>query len=253
LWPTAPGNGVRPEGGWTSVGRVHGTVSARQLLRWSESLAAIARTGLGFTESLYERERFEEVLRVAADISVAAAEGANGVEDADDLVEEWLRAVGQGVPGYVTPKVAVGAAVGNDAGELLLVKRADSGVWLYPTGWADVGYSAAEVVVKEVLEETGIEAEPVRLIAVLDGLRLGFTRVPLYSLVFHCRAVGGELRPHPLECADVGWFAPDELPAPLAGAERWGRHVFAALRGEHVDVLFDRPRQLMWRGEAPTS
>ena len=146
-----------------------------QLLRWSESLAAIARTGLGFTESLYERERFEEVLRVAADIGVAADEGASGVEDAEGLVQEWLSAVGEGVPGYVTPKVAVGAAVGNDKGELLLVKRADSGVWLYPTGWADVGYSAAEVVVKEVLEETGIEAEPLRLIAVLDGLRLGFT------------------------------------------------------------------------------
>jgi len=224
-------------------------VSTRQLLRWSEALAGIARTGLGFTESLYERERFEEVLRVAADIQIAAELGASGVEDADDLVEEWLKAVGQGVPGYVTPKVAVGAAVGNDKGELLLVQRADSGVWLYPTGWADVGYSAAEVVVKEVLEETGIVAEPVRLIAVLDGLRLGFTRVPLYSLVFHCRAVGGELRAHPLECRDVGWFALDALPQPLAGAERWGTHVFAALRGEPVEVLFDRPRQPMWRGE----
>jgi ADP-ribose pyrophosphatase YjhB (NUDIX family) len=228
-------------------------VSTRQLLRWSEALAGIARTGLGFTESLYEQERFEEVLRVAADIQIAASEGATGVEDAEELVEEWLKAVGQGVPGYVTPKVAVGAAVGNDNGELLLVQRADSGVWLYPTGWADVGYSAAEVVVKEVLEETGIEAEPVRLIAVLDGLRLGFTRVPLYSLVFHCRAVGGELRAHPLECRDVGWFPLDKLPQPLAGAERWGRHVFAALRGEPVDVLFDRPRRPMWRGEEPTA
>ncbi|HVC70677.1 MAG TPA: NUDIX hydrolase N-terminal domain-containing protein [Acidimicrobiales bacterium] len=225
-------------------------VSPRQLLRWSESLAGIARTGLGFTESLYEKERFQEVLHVAADIAVAAASGSDGVEDADHLVEEWMGAVGQGVPGYVTPKVAVGAAVGNDKGELLLVKRADSGVWLYPTGWADVGYSAAEVVVKEVQEETGIEAEVVRLIAVLDGLRLGFTRVPLYSLVFHCRAVGGALRAHPLECADVGWFAPDKLPQPLVGAERWGPHVFAALRGEHLDVLFDRPRQPMWRGDS---
>ena len=101
--------------------------------------------------------------------------------------------VGKGVPGYVTPKVAVGAAVGNDKGGLLLIQRADSGIWLYPTGWCDVGYSAAEVVVKEVEEETGIIAEPVRLIAVLDGLRLGFTRVPLYSLLFYCKAVGGEL------------------------------------------------------------
>src|SRR5712671_1713767 len=109
----------------------------------------------------------------------------------DHFVQEWLDSVGDGVAGYVTPKVAIGAVVGNDAGEILLVQRADSGVWLYPTGWADIGYSASEVAAKEVLEETGIEAEPVRLIAVLDGLRLGFTRIPLYSLVFLCRALGG--------------------------------------------------------------
>jgi ADP-ribose pyrophosphatase YjhB (NUDIX family) len=224
------------------------SVPDKVLLRWSESLAAIARTGLGFTESLYEKERFEEVLRVAADIRAAADLGFDGVEDAGGLVEEWLGQVMPGIPGYVTPKVAVGAAVGNDNGELLLIKRADSGVWLYPTGWCDVGYSAAEVAAKEVLEETGIESEPVRLIAVLDGLRLGFTRIPLYSLVFYCRATGGTLNPHPLECQDVGWFSPDKLPNPLVGVERWGEHVFAAIRGEVREVLYDRVRRPMWRG-----
>ena len=157
--------------------------------------------------------------------------------------------VGKGVPGYITPKVAVGAAVGNEAGELLLIQRADSGIWLYPTGWCDIGYSAAEVVVKEVEEETGIIAEPVRLIAVLDGLRLGMTRIPLYSLLFYCRAVGGELNPHPLETRDVGWFTRDTLPFPLVGSERWGDHVFAALNGEEREVLYDRVRQPMWRGD----
>ena len=48
--------------------------TARDLARWSETLAAIARTGLGFTQNLYERERFEEVLHVAADIKAAATE-----------------------------------------------------------------------------------------------------------------------------------------------------------------------------------
>ena len=157
--------------------------------------------------------------------------------------------VGKGVPGYVTPKVAVGAAVGNDRDEILLVQRADSGMWLYPTGWADVGYSAAEVVAKEVEEETGITVEVVRLIAVLDGLRIGISRIPLYSLVFQCRPVGGELRAHPLECSDVGWFALDDLPYPLAGAERWGKHVFAALRGEPIEVLYDSVRSPVWRGD----
>jgi ADP-ribose pyrophosphatase YjhB (NUDIX family) len=220
-------------------------VSAQDLLRWSEALSGIARTGLGFTKSLYEQERFEEVLKVAADMRVAAGHEL----ETEVLVEEWLKTVGEGVPGYVTPKVAIGAVVGNDEGQILLIQRADFGVWLYPTGWADVGYSAAEVAVKEVQEETGIEAEPLRLIAVLDGIRMGFTRVPLYSLVFHCRAIGGELKGHPLETRDVGWFSEDALPQPLAGWERWAPHAFKAIRGEKVDVLFDPPRQPVWREE----
>jgi ADP-ribose pyrophosphatase YjhB (NUDIX family) len=227
--------------------------TVQEMIRWSEALAGIARTGLGFTDNLYERERFEEVLRVAADIRMAAAArleealpgGPHG--SADEVVEEWLRTVGEGVAGYVTPKVAVGAVVGNDAGEILLIQRGDSGVWLYPTGWADVGYSASEVAVKEVAEETGIIAEPVRLIAVLDGLRLGFTTIPLYSLVFYCRAVGGELQGHPLETRAVGWFAEDALPAPMAGAERWVPTAFSAIRGDPVEVLFDLPRDPLWR------
>jgi ADP-ribose pyrophosphatase YjhB (NUDIX family) len=213
------------------------------LLRWSEALAGIARTGLGFTQSLYERERFEEVLHVAADMQVVAGLAP----DTAGVVDDWMAAVGSGVSGYVTPKVAVGAIVGNDAGELLLIQRADSGVWLYPTGWADVGYSPSEVVVKEVAEETGIEAEVLGLVAVLDGMRMGL-RIPMYSLVWHCRAVGGALVGHPLECSDVGWFAEDSLPSPLAGADRWKDAAFAAIRGEERPVLFDRPRQPVWRG-----
>ena len=212
------------------------------LLRWSEALAGIARTGLGFTQNLYERERFEEVLHVAADMQVVAGLAPGTA----DVVDEWLAGVGSGVAGYVTPKVAVGAIVGNDAGELLLIQRADSGVWLYPTGWADVGYSPAEVVVKEVAEETGIDVDVLGLVAVLDGMRMGL-RIPMYSLVWHCRAVGGALNAHPLECSDVGWFSEDNLPTPLAGADRWQDAAFAAIRGERRPVLFDRPRQPVWR------
>jgi len=219
-------------------------VSAVDLLRWAETLSAIARTGLGFTQSLYEQERFEEVLHVAADIRAAAIEEA----EADALFETWMLAVGSGVPGYVTPKVAVAAIVGNDDGELLLTQRADSGWWLYPVGWADVGYSPSEVAIKEVYEETGIEVEPVQLITVLDGLRLGFSHLPLYSLVFHCRMVGGELRGHPLETRDVGFYPRHALPQPLAGAHRWVDLAFRAIDGEVFPCDFDLPRTPPWRG-----
>jgi len=217
--------------------------TAQDLLGWAEALSGIARTGLGFTQSQYERERFEEVLKVAAEIRAATQSDP----DVDELVAEWMKTVGQGVAGYVTPKVAIGAVVGNEDREILLVQRADSGLWLYPTGWADVGYSAAEVAVKEVHEETGVRCEPVRLIAVLDGMRLGLTRIPLYSLVFHCRATGGDLRPHPLETRSVGWFGRERLPEPLANVERWVDLAFSAIdEQEHLAVDFDAPRSLPW-------
>jgi ADP-ribose pyrophosphatase YjhB (NUDIX family) len=224
-------------------------IPEKTLRRWAESLAGVAKTGLGFTESQYERERFEEVLKIAADMKVTADEGLDGVEDAEGFVTQWLGEVGRGVPGYQTPKVAVGAAVTNERGQLLLIKRADSGYWLYPTGWCDVGYSAPEVVVKEVLEETGIDVEPIRLIGVLDGMRLGESRIPLYSLLFFCRAVSGELVLHPLEVADAGWFFRDELPSPMIGADRWADPVFAAIDGVQRDVYYDDLRRPVWRGD----
>jgi ADP-ribose pyrophosphatase YjhB (NUDIX family) len=232
------------------------TSSAKDLARWSETLAAIARTGLGFTESLYERERFEEVLHVAADIKVAARELAEAERDetivertTDHFVQEWMESVGVGVPGYVTPKVAIGAIVGNDDGEILLVQRKDSGIWLYPTGWADVGYSPAEVAVKEVSEETGIECEPTRLLGVVDGQRMGFSRFGMYMLLFHCKATGGELKGHPLETADVGWFGPSQLPEATAGASWWGPMAFAAIEGVHAPATFDSVRDPIWRSD----
>jgi ADP-ribose pyrophosphatase YjhB (NUDIX family) len=225
-------------------------VDPRDLVRWSESLAGIARTGLGFSDNLYERERFEEVLHVAADIKAAAVELEDEAEvarETDHFVQEWLESVGEGVPGYVTPKVAIGAIVGNDRGEILLVQRADSGIWLYPTGWADIGYSPAEVAVKEVHEETGIECEPQRLLAVIDGQRMGFSRFGMYMLLFHCTAVGGELAGHPLETSAVGWFGPDALPPTAVGAQWWGPMAFAAISGAELPTVFDPVRSPVWR------
>lgn len=220
----------------------------KTLRRWAEALSGLARTGIGFTESQYERERYEEILLIAGDIKATADHGLDERMDASGHVDEWMKGVGPGVLGYQTPKVAVGAAVTNDRGELLLIQRADSGLWLYPTGWCDIGYSAPEVVVKEVKEETGIDVEVERLIGVMDGMRLGASRIPLYSLLFFCRATSNDFSLHPLECTDAGWFSRDNLPQPTIGAERWAPTIFAAIDGENRDVFYDDIRRPVWRG-----
>lgn len=222
------------------------TASESDLIRWAEHIAAAARTGLGFSESLYERERYEEILKVAAEMRVSTARHGEGFDGGDtskdDLYEIWSSRVGEGIAGYVTPKVSVGAVVVNDSKQILLIQRGDSGVWLYPTGWADVGYSPAEVVVKEVREETGIEAECKSVLAVLDGMRAGFTAIPMYSVVFLCDAVGGILRPHPLETRAVGWFSLDDLPQPLPAITKRIPGLIDAVEGRPTSTFFDPPR-----------
>lgn len=214
-----------------------------EVFRWAESMAAIARTGLAFSKDPYDHERFEQVLEIAGDMiaSVSAEAPAKA-----DQVEAWLASVGTGIYGYVTPKVGVGAYVGNERGELLLVKRSDNHRWYVPTGWADVGYSAAEVAMKEVAEECGLDVKPIDVAAVIDNMQAG-SSIPHYTLIFTCELLGGELRAHPIECEDIGWFAQDALPDPLLGTGRWVPRAFAAIRGELEHAWFDVPREPVWR------
>ena len=203
------------------------------LLRWAGDLTRIARDGLARSASLYERERFEEVGRIAGDMRAAAVLGRGSGAPAVGLVD--------GLPAGPPPRgpqVAAGALVANEAGELLLVQRADSGAWLFPAGLADIGYSPAEVAVKETAEETGIGVEPVSVAALFDAGRFGYPGLSLYVIVFACRMRGGDLRPHPLETAAVGFFARDRLPHPLVGDGAWVDLAFTAVAGHHTRCAF---------------
>ena len=62
--------------------------------------------------------------------------------------------------------------------------------------------------------------------------------MPLYSIVFQCKVLGGTLKPHPLECQDVGFFSQDSLPEPLAGSGNWVDQAFRAVRNEPIEVQF---------------
>jgi hypothetical protein len=76
---------------------------------------------------------------------------------------------------------------------------------------------------------------------------MGFSRFGMYMLLFHCKATGGSLKPHPLETADVGWFGQESLPEATAGADWWGPMAFAAIGGVQTPATFDPVRNPIWR------
>jgi len=203
-----------------------------RLGRWQTMLKAIAQTGLAFTQSPYERERYEELLKLAAEMAVAMSWQEDEEESVKQFVEQWKAEVKSGAYGYVTPKVVINAAVFDEQNRLLLVQRLDRGTWFLPGGWADVGYPPSEIAVKEVREETGLLVEPLRLIAILDGFKHKFSLgIPFYCLVYECQILDGQLRPLPHECRDVGFFGENELPEPLHGDGRWVKLIFELKRG----------------------
>jgi ADP-ribose pyrophosphatase YjhB (NUDIX family) len=115
------------------------------------------------------------------------------------------------VPGYVTPKVGVGAVVFNDRDEILLIQRPEGG-WFYPTGWGDIGLTPAQVAAKEVREETGLLVTPQRVLAIYDSRNWRNDLNPhFYSIVFYCRLDGGTLAPHRLK-RQVSFIRQSALP-----------------------------------------
>lgn len=212
-----------------------------ELALWIQELRGIAQTGLAFDPPTYDRERYEEILKVAA--KMAATLNGRAVLDlafANALAERWRAQVVPGVPGYVTPKVGVGAIVFNEQDEILLIQRSEGG-WLFPTGWADIGYTPAEVAAKEVREETGFNVTPTRLVAIYNSSQWRREMRPhFYSVVFYCHLDGGELRPHPVETLGAGFFPLDALPEPLLrSTTNWVDHAWAAHRDECYQPYFD--------------
>jgi ADP-ribose pyrophosphatase YjhB (NUDIX family) len=213
-----------------------------QLAIWIQQLRAIAQTGLAFDPHTYDRERYEAMLDLAA--AMASAMNGNASLDlalAEQFAARWRADVVPGVPGYVTPKVGIGAVVFNARDEILLIKRPEGG-WLFPTGWADIGLSPAQVAAKEVREETGLLVTPQRVMGIYDSARWRDDLNPhFYSIVFYCRLDGGELRPHPVETRGAGFFARDALPEPLYRmTTNWIEQAWVAHQGKSGETFFDR-------------
>jgi ADP-ribose pyrophosphatase YjhB (NUDIX family)/3-deoxy-D-manno-octulosonate 8-phosphate phosphatase KdsC-like HAD superfamily phosphatase len=189
LWPrldAAPA----PAGGW---------------LRIAQRLQALAQAGLAYNPHVFDAERYEEVLALSHEM-MAHLTGHPVDRLADAVALER---------GYPTPKVDIRAVLFRGTDEVLMVReKHDGGRWSLPGGWADVGCTPSEVAVKEVREETGLEAQAVRLLALWD--KRVHPHPPqtwyVYKAFILCRPVGGTLLADTAETTEVRWVGRHELP-----------------------------------------
>ncbi|MEM4718032.1 MAG: NUDIX hydrolase [Desulfurococcaceae archaeon] len=126
------------------------------------------------------------------------------------------------------PKYAIAAVssvlIRNN--EILLVKRRfppGTGKWSIPGGVIEAGEKIVEAAKRELLEETGLEADPAGIIWVLNNVVYDVGKRVLYhyviiDILFDSNTIRGVLRPGG-DAVDVAWFRIDELPH-LPGVSR---------------------------------
>ncbi|MFB0836224.1 NUDIX hydrolase [Arthrobacter halodurans] len=123
----------------------------------------------------------------------------------------------------------VKAVVARDDGALLLVRRADNGLWTLPAGILEPGEEPAAAAVREVREETAVDADVVRLAGVGTTDPVTYPngdQAQYLDIVFECRYVAGEARVNDDENTEVGWFTDGDRPALPPQHERaiaWAR------------------------------
>ncbi|MEJ2866961.1 NUDIX domain-containing protein [Actinomycetospora sp. OC33-EN08] len=108
------------------------------------------------------------------------------------------------------------AAVRDERGRLLLIRREDTGQWALPGGIFELDETIAECAVRETREEAGVEIAVTGLVGIYTDPRHvallddGRAIQPL-GVCFHARPVGGEARPDGVETTAVAWVEPERL------------------------------------------
>ena len=205
--------------------------STPRWLMWAREIQSLSQTGLAHATTDYETNRYQRLTEIAAEI----------VHDHTDLPKEPILRHFLAQPGYATVKVDVrGAIIRN--GKILLVQERTDEHWCMPGGWADVGEFPSEMVVREVLEESGFEVVPRKVIGVYDANRgpepMEFFHA--YKIIFLCEIIDGEPRPSD-ETMAVDFFSFDRLP-PLSVHRTNDRHlaeIQAHLKDKNRPTAFD--------------
>ncbi|MBB1285334.1 NUDIX hydrolase [Flavisolibacter sp. BT320] len=174
-----------------------------ELLEEIKRLKAIADVGLLYCKNEYDKERYTAL----KDMSYRLMSGVSG----HDM--KTVKAIFPPVTDYPTAKVDIRGFVLSPERKILLVQESIDGKWSLPGGWADVGYSPKETVVKECKEETGLDVRVKALMAVFDKRLHAHPPQPfyVYKMVFYCEPASWELAKG-FDVLDVEYFTINNLP-----------------------------------------
>jgi ADP-ribose pyrophosphatase YjhB (NUDIX family) len=205
----------------------------KRLLDLARRLHALGRTGLHFGADEYDRERYDEIERIAAEL---LAQGA-------DVPAARLRADWAAETGYVTPKIEVRGAVFRATDQyVLLVRETADGLWTLPGGWADVNDSPSAAIRREIEQEAGFRVKVTKLAALYDRNLHGHTPSIFHSwkAFFLCEIEGGQARGS-YETDAVEFFALDALPPMSVGrcTEKQVRRMFLHWQRPELPTDFD--------------
>jgi ADP-ribose pyrophosphatase YjhB (NUDIX family) len=166
-------------------------------------IKSLADIGLVYAEDEYDKDRYTELKEISLKLLAEVSNKPLHVLQNFFLPEK----------DYPTVKVDVRGFILNEADEILMAKESVDGKWTIPGGWADIGDSPSEAVLKEIKEETGFDAEVVRLLAIYDKRFHEHPPEPfyIYKIMFFCKIVGGELQ-HGFDMQGADFFPMDRLP-----------------------------------------
>jgi ADP-ribose pyrophosphatase YjhB (NUDIX family) len=197
-------------------------------------LHALATSGLAFTDSDYEKDRYTEIQSLVSDL--LSEFSRLQISDID-------RALEHPEGGYQTPKLDVRAAVIQNNKILLVQEKTDSR-WALPGGYADVGLSAAQNAVKEVWEEAGIRVGTSKLYAVRHKAKGKFKPDlrDFYKLYFLCDQCDDADLQAGSEVMEAEFFSLDELPELSTGRTIVDdlERAFQHFDDRHLPTFFDK-------------
>ena len=207
--------------GATEPGRPGHDVLRSAVKEIANELSEVGAAGLGDLEHAYAKHNYELM------------------ESASSRLEDTLKLLPPGeafLPyedniGHESRRMAALAAVFRD-GQLLLIRREDSGLWALPGGMTDVGETWAHCAQRELWEETSVKGRVVELLAIFDWRLLRNPPRPLLLATFLVESDNSSKPRAMPETLGAGFFPVSELPELSPGYERLVPMTIALFQGQ---------------------